>query len=143
MTSAEIDLILDIFKIVIAFFTGVIPGLIALYKFTKATIKAKSSIDREKNFTLMLDEVNKLIVNAETQFKNLDNVLKSSNQGTSGVFKKESVMAKLQQFATNSHIEFDLEYWSKKVDEIIAITKKVNNDKVENAVETTETTEKQ
>lgn len=87
----------------------------------KADIKAK---DAEAT-AAMLEYANEFVVQAEALYKDVDKLLKS--QGLSaGVQKKDSVMSKLQAKAIELGYNFDAAKWSDIVDNIVAMTRKVN-----------------
>ena len=111
----------------IAFLFGCIPTVIGFCKAFKAKKNAKTTEEKAAANVLLEETAISLIQEAESFYKALDDVLKSSNNGTAGAFKKESVMAKLQAFAIENNITFDVAYWSDKVDKIVALTKKVNS----------------
>lgn len=66
-----------------------------------------------------------MIANAETLYSDVSSILKKEGK-SAGAVKKDSVMSKLQAYAIEHGYEFDAEYWDKKVDEIVDMTKKVN-----------------
>lgn len=98
-------------------------GFVKKYKDWKA---AKTDAEREKIQNEMLDEVNKLVVEAEKTYASVDEVFKKNTGTGAGTIKKDNVMTKLQSFAMEKGIPFDREYWSKKVDDVVALTKQVN-----------------
>ena len=69
--------------------------------------------------------LNSLITNAETLYADVANLLKREGK-SAGIVKKDSVMSKLQAYALERGYTFDAEYWGKKVDEIVELTRKVN-----------------
>ena len=117
--------ILYIVYIVIAFLVGVLPSIIGFIQAAKARKKAKT-IEEKAEAEKQLEQIaKKLIVDAEIAYKTLDDILKTMGE-TAGPYKKETVMAKLQQFALDNKITFDFNYWSEKVNEIVKLTKEVN-----------------
>lgn len=74
---------------------------------------------REQGQTTLLDAVAPIVEIAE------------AFEGYSGEEKKEYVITKVNQFAIENGIEFNLEVVSKKIEELIELSKKVN--KRENA----------
>ena len=119
-----------IVKIVIAIASflvaTLIPSIILMVKKWKEAKAAKTDAEKEAIYNEMLSEANNLIASAEETYKQVDAILKSQGGTGSGVVKKDSVMTKLQAYAAEKGISFDAEYWSAKVDEIVALTKKVN-----------------
>lgn len=121
--------VVQILKIVaLVFFDMVfstIPFIIALYKALKARKVAKSEAEAQAANNDLLNIVNMFIANAEETYKNVDNILKQSGS-SAGAVKKDTVMTKLQAYALDKGYEFDIAYWSNKVDEIVTLTKQVN-----------------
>ena len=88
---------------------------------------AIAEAEKKKAQLEMLEQANEFITIAEITFNSFDKVLKSQNNGSAGSMKKESVLNKLQAFAFSKGYEFDSEYWSNKIDEIVSFTKSVNS----------------
>ena len=103
-----------------------IPSIILLVKKWKEAKAAKTDAEKQAIYNEMLDEANKLIAAAEETYKQVDAIIKSQGGTGSGVVKKDSVMTKLQAYATEKGLTFDADYWSAKIDEIVDLTKKVN-----------------
>ena len=111
----------------VTFLIGVITSVVGFVKAAKAKKDAKTAQESEAAQQQMIDEANRLIESAETFYKSLDSVLRKTDGTTAGIYKKESVMSKLAIFAQSLGIKFDTEYWSAKIDEIVKMTKTVNN----------------
>lgn len=135
----DIQEILKIVYAVSAFLAAAIPLAIALWMTIKKKIKlakdlacttdeaekAKLKAADSEATTDMLQVCNSLIVNAETLYADVANLLKREGK-SAGIVKKDSVMSKLQAYALEHGYIFDAEYWDKKVDEIVELTQKVN-----------------
>lgn len=121
----SVSTILDIVYLVVVFLVGAIPAIIGFIKAAKNKKKATTAEEKEAANKDMLNQANNLIVAAEDFYKSLDAVLKSNGQ-SAGAYKKESVMNKLQAYATEKGYVFNAEYWSAKIDEIVKLTKEVN-----------------
>ena len=131
--------ILQIVYAVCAFFAAAIPLVIALWTTIKKKIKlakelasttdeaekAKLKAANSEATTDMLQVCNSLIINAEILYADVAALLKREGK-SAGIVKKDSVMSKLQAYALEHGYAFDAEYWSKKVDEIVELTRKVN-----------------
>lgn len=141
MDMEKIETILKIVSIVASFlFATLIPFIIAAIKKGKAYKQAQEEIaaakteeDRkaaelkaETAKNELLDMTNSLIQEAENTYKNVDKILKTQTGTGSGAVKKESVMTKLQAACLERGVEFDADYWSAKIDELISLTKAVN-----------------
>lgn len=122
--------LLTILKIVAAILgaicTTIIPTAIALVKSIKAKKEAHTRAEREKATNDMLEQLNILIETAEETYKQVDNLMKVNGYGSVGALKKETVLSKLQSYAIDRGYIYDAEYWSNKVDEVVALTRKVN-----------------
>ena len=138
----DIQKILKIVYAASAFLTAAIPLAITLY----VTIKKKIKLAKDLAYTIdeaekvklkaadsearteMLQVCNSLIANAEALYADVANLLKREGK-SAGIVKKDSVMSKLQAYALERGYTFDAEYWDKKVDEIVELTRKVNASK--------------
>lgn len=122
--------LLTILKIVSAVLgaicTTIIPTTIALVKSIKAKKEAHTQAEREKATNDMLEQLNTLIETAEETYKQVDTLMKVNGYGSVGALKKETVLSKLQSYAIDRGYIYDAEYWSNKVDEVVALTRKVN-----------------
>lgn len=139
MENAYIWLKIAIAIITFLIVTG-IPTVIALVQKVKAYKKAKETAstatteaekaaaeaEAEKIKNELLGHVNEFIANAETTYKDIDAILKDQGKSGCGAAKKEVVLTKIQAFCLEKGIEYDAEYWSAKVDELVALTKSVN-----------------
>ena len=96
-----------------------IPFIISLIK----VIKDRKNKDIEIDLT---NELEKLVVEAEECYKQLNIIMKTQRSGTAGEVKKKSVLTELENYAFKKEYKFDSDKWSKKVDEVVAMTKKVN-----------------
>lgn len=73
----------------------------------------------------LIEYAKQLIMTAESTFDTVNKIMKARGE-SAGPIKKEVVMAKLQSYATESGYEFNEDEWSKKVDEIVELTREVN-----------------
>lgn len=119
-----------IVKVIIAIATFVvatlIPSIIALVKYVKKYKAAKTEAEKQAIYNELLGEANKLIVSAEETYKQVDSLLKQQGGAGSGSVKKDSVMTKLQAYCIEKGVDFDTEFWSGKIDELVQLTRKVN-----------------
>lgn len=107
-------------------FVTLIPSIIALVKNVKAAKEAKTEAERVAIKNDMLNQLRALVSAAEQTYKSVDDILKSKGQKGCGELKKQAVMSELQNYAYEKGVAFDKEYWSKQVDEVVALTKQVN-----------------
>lgn len=122
-----------IVKIVIAIASflvaTLIPSIILMVKKWKEAKVAKTDAEKQAIYNEMLTEANNLIAKAEDKYKELDALIKSQGGAGCGKDKKDDVMTKLQLYCNQKGLDFDADYWSTKIDEIVALTKKVNTKK--------------
>lgn len=107
--------------------TTAIPFCIKLASTIKAKKSAMSEAEKERAHNDMISVVNGFIADAEVAFKGFDALMRSQQNTTAGAMKKDTVLTKLQAYALSQGYVFDSEYWSQKIDEIVAFTKKVNS----------------
>lgn len=123
----DIKEILTIVSTVASFlFVTLIPTIIGLVKKWKDAKAAKTDAEKQAIYNDMLNQVNTLVATAETTFSALDASLKAQGKSGCGALKKDTVMNKIQTYALTKGIDFDADYWSTKIDEVVAVTKKVN-----------------
>lgn len=102
-----------------------LPLFIKLRTSIRAAKSAKTEAESEKAYNDMLSTAQSLIKAAEIAFDGFDKVMKA--QGSSaGAMKKDNVLSKLQAYALSNGYEYDAEYWSGKVDDIVKFTREVN-----------------
>lgn len=119
----------DILTIVITvasfLLTCLIPTVIVMINRIKALRKAKTEAERQKIINEIIEDAQGFVVDAENLYKDIDTLVKGQGK-TCGAVKKDSVMTKIQDDCLVKGIVFDKEFWSKKVDDLVAITRKVN-----------------
>lgn len=120
-------------SVVIAAIIGAVPLIIKGNKAKKAEKMASTDVEKEKAETEMLKAKSEmreyllsLIVQAEKNYSILDKVMKTQQNSSAGGIKKESVFTKLQSYALSKGFDFDGEFWSNAIDELISFTKQVN-----------------
>ncbi len=101
------------------FLITAIPTCIAIVKLFKEKKAGNEEID-------LTNQLEKLVVEAETLYGKLNEVLKTAKNGSAGEIKKKTVLTELENYAFKNHYKFDVEFWSAKIDELIDVTKKVN-----------------
>lgn len=120
--------IISIISAVASFlFVTLIPNVILLVKKWKEAKNAKTDAEKKAIYNDLLCQVNTLITSAEEAYKQFDELSKSKGLKGNGAAKKDNVMTKLQNYCLQKGVEFDSDYWSKKIDEIVAMTKTVNS----------------
>lgn len=118
--------ILKIVSVVATFLIGtLIPTIIVLVKKAKQAKKAKTEAERQEIINEMLVQAQGFIVEAENLYAQVNSIVKQQG-GTCGAIKKDGVMTKLQAVCLDKGIEFDTEFWSKTVDDLVLMTRQVN-----------------
>ena len=118
--------------VTIAVFIGTVGSFVlALVKNIKKYKNAKTVAEQEAAINDMKTAAQGFIADAEKLYEDYTKQLIGTGTPVttsikSGALKKDSVMAKLSQYALEKGYVFDSEYWSKAIDELVALTKNVN-----------------
>ena len=123
----NLEIILNVSAVILGALATGIPTFIKWNKARKVSKTAKTEAEKKQAQLEMIEQANILIANAETAFKAVDDIMKSRSNGSAGPMKKKSVLTDLQAFALSKGYQFDTEFWSAKVDEIVSFTKAVNS----------------
>lgn len=126
-----VKFIIMVITFIISFAGTVTPLVIKLSTANKARKAAITAAEKEKATNDMIATAQELVKSAEAAFAGFDAVMKQQNS-SAGAMKKEHVTAKLQTYALAHGYEYDAEYWSAKIDEIVAFTRDVNAKKKTN-----------
>ena len=110
---------------IIATLLSMIPIVLKLVKSVKDFKEARTEADKERAFNDMLMQAQLFIKVAESEFADFDKAMKAQNS-SAGAMKKENVVSNLQSYALSNGYAFDAEFWSAKIDEIVAFTREVN-----------------
>ena len=132
LIAAIITLVSTLIPIIIGFVAGFINRVKAVKKAKEALAESKTEEDRQRAEAEKQAAMNELktfaqecVVEAENLYKNVDKLVKQTG-GTYGAQKKDSVMTKILQACLTKGVAFDEEYWSKAIDELVEVTRKVN-----------------
>lgn len=110
----------------------------ALVKSIKKYKAAKTEAEQEAALNDMTSAAQGFIADAEKLYADAEKLYEDYTKqlvGTgapvttsvkSGALKKDSVMAKLSQYALEKGYVFDSEYWSTVIDQLVELTKNVN-----------------
>lgn len=118
--------------ITIAVFIGtVVSFVIALIKSIKKYKTATTVAEQEAAINDMKTAAQGFIADAEKLYEDYTKQLVGTGAPVttsvkSGALKKDSVMAKLSQYALEKGYVFDSEYWSGVIDQLVELTKNVN-----------------
>ena len=127
----EIYEIVALCSTIVAFVGTVVGFIIALVKSVKKYTTAKTEAEKEAALNDMKQAAQGFIKEAEEKYEEYTKMLVAggsvvNKNAKTGVFKKDSVMAKLLQYAQEKGYTFDSTYWSGIVDELVDLTKSVN-----------------
>ena len=122
---SKLELIIKLACAVGGFLVAAIPSLVGLIKAIKARKVATTIAERELAENDLLAQLNAFIADAEEAYNNVNLILKAQGK-SAGSAKKESVITKLHAYALEKGYEFDADFWSEKIDEVVALTRKVN-----------------
>lgn len=120
------EVLLHIATVILGALASGIPILMKWNTARKAKNNALTEAEKEKAQNEMIEQANAFILMAEETYKSVDKIMKGQNS-SAGSLKKETVMSRLQAYAISKGYVFDVEYWSKKIDEIVSFTKSVNS----------------
>ena len=123
-----LNIIQIILSIIVGIFGTAIPFLYKLSKSVKNVKNASTELEKEKATNDMIAMVNTLVAESEKAYNAIDKVLKA-NGDTAGAMKFENVFIKLQAYALQQGYEFDAEYWTTQIKNIVAFTQEVNSKK--------------
>jgi F0F1-type ATP synthase assembly protein I len=132
LIAAIITLASTLIPIIIGFIAGFINRVKAVKKAKEALAESKTEEERQRAEAEKQAAMNDLktlaqgfVVEAENLYKSVDTLVKQTG-GTCGAQKKDSVMTKILQACLTKGVAFDEEYWSKTIDELVEVTRKVN-----------------
>ena len=120
-----VTIIVAVLAAVSTFLTTGLPAIVKFANAAKSRAAAVTEAEKRAAENDMLYHAQALIASAEQTFKSYDAVVKQQG-GSAGALKKDNVMTKLQAYAMQNGYAFDAEFWSQKVDAIVAMTKEVN-----------------
>lgn len=105
--------------------TCLIPTVIVMINRIKAVRKAKTEAERQEALNDLKALAQDFVVDAESLYKDIDAIVKQNGKSC-GAVKKDSVMTKIQDACLTKGVAFDKEYWSKVIDDLVAVTRQVN-----------------
>lgn len=121
----KIDMILTIVYIIAGALATGIPAVINYFKSRKKLKEAQSEEAKTAAREDMNSQMKIFVQAAEIAFKDINATLKAKGS-SAGPIKHDSVMLKLQNYATEKGYTFDADYWSNQIKELVAITRNVN-----------------
>lgn len=102
-----------------------IPAIIKIVYSGKKLKQAKTNEEKQVAIAEMEEQAKVFIEAAEIAYKDLNDVLKSKGS-SAGPVKLDSVLMKLQSLANEKGYDFDAEFWTNKINSLVALTKSVN-----------------
>lgn len=115
------QIILTVISCIIALLFEGVPLVIALRKKGKKFAEAKNTADKADVLASMVEDCQKFIIDAEQRYSTVKNAGINA-----GAFKKDYVISRMQMIASDLGIDFNFDFWNNKIDELVALTKKVN-----------------
>lgn len=106
-------------------FVTLIPSVILMVKNAKKAATAKTEAEQNAALNELNSVATNFIAEAEKTYASVNDALKQKG-ASAGAMKKDKVLFQLQSYCNQKNIEFDADYWSKKIDEIVDLTKQVN-----------------
>lgn len=128
--SNEVINIISFVGAAIITIVSVICSIITDIRRIKADKSYKKEIVKLDNEHILKTKAEDLVQEVESTYEDLNKLLKGQGK-TAGSLKKESVMNKLQAYASTLGISFDNDKWSKEIDKIVEFTKNINYPKSE------------
>lgn len=127
----QINEIISLCATIAVFIGTVVSFVIALGKSIKKYKTAKTIAEQEAAINDMTSAAQGFIADAEKLYEDYTKQLIGTGAPVttsikSGALKKDSVMAKLSQYALEKGYVFDSEYWSGVIDKFVELTKNVN-----------------
>ena len=108
--------------VVITLVSTIIPLIIAIKKKKAATTEA----EKQAAINDITTALQGFIAEAEKQYGDVDRVLKAQGKVGAGAQKKDSVVLKAMTYCQAKGYEYNPEYISAKINELVEMTKKVN-----------------
>ena len=123
MTTFEI--ILYVIVAIVSAAATAVPCILKLISAIKKWKAAKTEADKAAAIADMKVQMKTFIQAAEIAYAEVNTALKAKGM-SAGPVRKDSVMMKLQSYATEHGYKFEPEYWSAEIDEEVNFTKQVN-----------------
>lgn len=118
--------ILTLVSVLLGFVTSVlIPSVIVMINRIKAVRKAKTQAERQAAINDITELMKGFCADTESYFKAYESEVKAKG-GSCAAAKQDSVLTKVLKECITRGIDYDQQYWAKKVDDYIASTKVVN-----------------
>lgn len=124
-----IDIIVTIIKIVSGAIITAIPMIVAIISKCKKLKTAKSNEEQTSAVNDIVEKAKQLIILAENTYAEVDTALKVNKLGSAGVFKKESVLSKLESYSATKGYSFTTEELSNVIEDLVSFSNTVNANK--------------
>lgn len=122
-----IKLVVEILKILIPVLVTAIPSIVVIIKKCKEAAKAKLEAEKVSAMNDIVSKAKELISTADKAYNDINELLKKNGAGSAGVFKKESVQAKLEAYASKKGYSFSEEELSEIIENEVTFSKEVNS----------------
>lgn len=118
--------ILTLVSVLLGFVTSVlIPSVIVMINRIKAVKTAKSEAEKQAAINDITELMKGFCADTESYFKAYESEVKAKG-GSCSAAKQDSVLTKVLKECITRGIDYDQQYWAKKVDDYVASTKVVN-----------------
>lgn len=105
--------------------TILIPTIIVMINRIKAVRAAKTEAERQAAINEITELMKGFCADTESYFKAYESEVKA-NGGSCAAAKQDSVLTKVLKECITRGLDYDQQYWAKKVDDYVASTKVVN-----------------
>lgn len=118
--------ILTLVSVLLGFVTSVlIPSVIVMINRIKAVRNAKTEAEKQAAINDITELMKGFCADTESYFKAYESEVKAKG-GSCSAAKQDSVLTKVLKECITRGIDYDQQYWAKKVDDYVASTKVVN-----------------
>lgn len=105
--------------------TILIPTIIVMINRIKAVRAAKTEAEKQAAINEITELMKGFCADTESYFKAYESEVKA-NGGSCAAAKQDSVLTKVLKECITRGLDYDQQYWAKKVDDYVASTKVVN-----------------
>lgn len=119
-------LAIEIVKVLSGALITAIPLIVVIVRKAKAAKAAKNEAQRVAAINDIVAKAKELVQVAEEAYRETDTILKRNGAGSAGVFKKESVQAKLEAYSSQKGYDFTSDELSDVIENEVSFTNAVN-----------------
>ena len=119
-------LVVEIVKVLSGALITAIPLIVVIMRKVKAAKAAEDEAHRVAAVNDVVAKAKELVRVAEEAYRETDAILKRNGAGSAGVFKKESVQAKLEAYSSQKGYDFTSDELSDVIEDEVSFTNAVN-----------------